>query len=79
QNFEYVLEMRRVFLDIIQYFASIKINTDLENSYPGILSVTFLGVKCETLLALVDVVCMSMGSACNSQAVEPSHVLSAIG
>ena len=24
-------------------------------------------------------ICLSMGSACNSQAVEPSHVLTAIG
>ena len=79
QNFEYVLAMRGIFLEIIQKLTNIKINTDLENSYPGILSVTFLGVKGETLLALVDEVCMSMGSACNSQAIEPSHVLSAIG
>ncbi|MDE5035685.1 IscS subfamily cysteine desulfurase, partial [Francisella tularensis subsp. holarctica] len=30
-------------------------------------------------LAFFDGVCMSMCSACNSHAVEPSHVLSAIG
>ncbi|MDE4942894.1 IscS subfamily cysteine desulfurase, partial [Francisella tularensis subsp. holarctica] len=32
QNYEYVLEKRRVFLDIIQDMASLKNNTDLENS-----------------------------------------------
>ena len=79
QNFEYVSKMQQMFLEIIQKLANIRINTDLENSYPGILSITFLGVKSETLLALVDGICMSMGSACNSHAVEPSHVLSAIG
>lgn len=79
QNFEYVSKMQQMFLGIIHKLANIRINTDLENSYPGILSITFLGVKGETLLALVDGVCMSMGSACNSHAVEPSHVLSAIG
>ena len=79
QNFEYVSKMQQMFLEIIQKLANIRINTDLENSYPGILSITFLGVKGETLLALVDGICMSMGSACNSHAVEPSHVLSAIG
>jgi len=56
-----------------------QLNTDLKNSYPGILSITFKGVKGEALLAMLDGVCLSMGSACNSQAVEPSHVLGAIG
>ncbi|ORM38761.1 cysteine desulfurase [Francisella endosymbiont of Ornithodoros moubata] len=79
QNFEYVSKMQQLFLGIIQKLANIRINTDLENSYPGILNITFLGVKGETLLALVDEICMSMGSACNSHTVEPSHVLSAIG
>ncbi|MFV9972419.1 MAG: cysteine desulfurase family protein [Francisella endosymbiont of Hyalomma asiaticum] len=79
QNFEYVSKMQQLFLGIIQKLANIRINTDLENSYPGILNITFLGVKGETLLALVDGICMSMGSACNSHTVEPSHVLSAIG
>ncbi|OEZ33347.1 cysteine desulfurase [Francisella endosymbiont of Amblyomma maculatum] len=79
QNFEYVLKMQQLFLGIIQKLANIRINTDLKNSYPGILNITFLGVKGETLLALVDGICMSMGSACNSHAVEPSYVLSAIG
>ncbi|GAB4222216.1 MAG: cysteine desulfurase family protein [Francisella sp.] len=79
KNFAYVLSLQQAFLEVIYKIDDIKINTDLENSYPGILSVTFLGVKGETLLALVDDVCMSMGSACNSHSVEPSHVLSAIG
>ncbi len=56
-----------------------QLNTDLKNSYPGILSITFKGVKGEALLAMLDGICLSMGSACNSQAVEPSHVLGAIG
>ena len=43
------------------------------------MNITFKGVKGEALLAMLDGVCLSMGSACNSQAVEPSHVLGAIG
>ena len=39
----------------------------------------FIDNQVETLLAMLDGICMSMGSACNSQAVEPSHVLAAIG
>ena len=79
QNYEHVLRLRNVFLEHIGELEDIKINTNLANSYPGILSVTFLGVKAETLLAMLEGVCLSMGSACNSHAVEPSHVLSAIG
>ncbi|API86496.1 cysteine desulfurase family protein [Francisella uliginis] len=79
QNIKHVKKMRDQFLETIHQIENIKINTNLDNSYPGILSVTFLGIKGETLLAMLDGICLSMGSACNSQAVEPSHVLTAIG
>ncbi|WP_150466532.1 cysteine desulfurase family protein [Francisella sp. SYW-9] len=79
QNIEHVKQIRDQFLKIISQIKDIKINTNLDNSYPGILSITFLGIKGEALLAMLDEVCLSMGSACNSQAVEPSHVLTAIG
>ncbi|MED7788149.1 cysteine desulfurase family protein [Francisella sp. 19X1-34] len=79
KNFKHVKQMRDLFLEVISEVKNIKINTNLENSYPGILSITFLGVKGEALLAMLEGVCLSMGSACNSQAVEPSHVLTAIG
>jgi cysteine desulfurase len=78
-NIKHVKELRAQFLKIISEIKDIKINTNLNNSYPGILSITFLGIKGEALLAMLEGVCLSMGSACNSQAVEPSHVLTAIG
>ncbi|AIT09013.1 cysteine desulfurase [Candidatus Francisella endociliophora] len=79
QNLEHVTKMRDSFLDIIQQIDNISINTNLDYSYPGILNITFDMIKGETLLAMLDNICVSMGSACNSQAIEPSHVLSAIG
>lgn len=79
QNIKHVKEVRDQFLKVINEIDNVKINTNLDNSYPGILSLTFLGVKGEALLAMLDGICLSMGSACNSQAVEPSHVLTAIG
>ncbi|QEO57248.1 cysteine desulfurase family protein [Francisella marina] len=78
-NLQYIKDLRDTFLGTIKETDDIRINTKLDNSYPGILSITFIGVKGETLLAMLDGICMSMGSACNSQAVEPSHVLAAIG
>lgn len=80
KNYLYVLELRNLFLnELYEEQCGIRINTDLDNSYPGILSISFKGIKAESLLAMLDGICLSMGSACNSQAVEPSHVLSAIG
>jgi cysteine desulfurase len=79
QNIEHVRQMRDQFLKVISQIKDIKINTNLDGSYPGILSITFLGIKGEALLAMLDGVCLSMGSACNSQAVEPSYVLTEIG
>lgn len=94
-NYRLVLELRDLFLSKLVGFevlplnqgdslsgsgmTAVKINTDLENSYPGILNITFMGVKAEALLAMLDGICLSMGSACNSEAVQPSHVLAAIG
>lgn len=79
ENLQHVRQMRDTFLQYIKKITNVKVNTNLENSYPGILSITFDRVNGEALLAMLDNICLSMGSACNSQAVEPSHVLSAIG
>ncbi|AJC48982.1 cysteine desulfurase [Allofrancisella guangzhouensis] len=79
ENYRHIIKLRDMFLEQLSKIENIKINTDLQNSYPGILNVTIKGVKAETLLAMLDEVCLSMGSACNSKAIEPSHVLRAIG
>lgn len=48
---------------------------------PGNANVTFDGVSAESLLIALDMkgVCVSAGSACSSGALDPSHVLTAIG
>jgi len=46
---------------------------------PGILNVSFDGVAAESLLLALEGVALSAGSACTSEAVEPSHVLLASG
>jgi cysteine desulfurase len=46
---------------------------------PGTLSVLFPGVPADLLIARTPTVCMSMGSACTSGTVAPSHVLLALG
>lgn len=46
---------------------------------PAILNVSFEGVEGESLLAAIEGVAVSRGSACNSASGEPSYVLRALG
>lgn len=84
ENFECIVGLRDLFLTTLfsgtkSIDSQILVNTNLENSYPGILSLTVRNIKAETLLAMLPDICLSTGSACNSHAIEPSHVLTAIG
>jgi len=47
----------------------------------GMLNGAFVGLEAETLLVALDQhhVCASSGSACTSGAIDPSHVLLAMG
>ncbi|MDQ3660699.1 MAG: cysteine desulfurase [Actinomycetota bacterium] len=57
------------------------VNGDLDARVPGNLNVSFPGASGETLLLLLDAagIACSSGSACQSGALDPSHVLLAIG
>jgi len=46
---------------------------------PGTVSVMFPGVTADLLIARTPSLCVSMGSACSSGTVAPSHVLLALG
>ena len=58
-----------------------EVNGDLEHRLPGNVSFCFEGIEGESLLLLLDDkgICASSGSACTSGALDPSHVLLAIG
>ena len=57
------------------------LNGDRDNRLPGNVSFCFEGIEGESLLLLLDDkgICASSGSACTSGALDPSHVLLAIG
>jgi cysteine desulfurase len=59
----------------------VRINSPAEGFAPGVLNAAFLDAEAEGMLFMLDRegYCLSMGSACNSQSVEPSHVIRAIG
>lgn len=66
---------------ILELDNSIKINGSMENRLPGNLNICFENVDNKNLLLLLDMngICVSTGSACNSNVSIPSHVLTAIG
>jgi cysteine desulfurase len=57
----------------------LRINGAMEHRLPGNLNVSFPGIDAEALLMSLPDLALSTGSACSSAAVEPSHVLRAIG
>lgn len=58
-----------------------KLNGDPVNRLPNNINISFEGVEAESLLVRLDMegICASAGSACTSGALEPSHVLMALG
>jgi cysteine desulfurase len=55
------------------------VNGSLEHRLPGNLNMSFEGVDGEALLTAMPDLALSTGSACSSAAIEPSHVLRALG
>lgn len=57
------------------------VNGDAENRLPNTTNISFEFIEGESILMLLDQfgVCASSGSACTSGALEPSHVLRAMG
>lgn len=57
------------------------LNGARENRLPGNVNISFDYIEGESMLLLCDMqgICISTGSACSSNSLEPSHVLLAIG
>ncbi|MGE3666972.1 MAG: cysteine desulfurase family protein [Steroidobacteraceae bacterium] len=56
-----------------------RLNSPLADGSPAILNVSFEGVEGESLVAALDGIAVSTGSACSSATGEPSYVLRALG
>lgn len=63
------------------YIDGVVLNGDAQERLPNNVNVSIDGVKGEDLVTALDMegIAVSMGSACTSGALEPSHVLRAIG
>lgn len=57
------------------------LNGNERSRVPGIINLGFEGVSGEALMLLLDLngISVSTGAACNTESVEPSHVLTAMG
>ena len=66
---------------VLQRVADVRVNGGGAMRAPHISSLSFLGVTSEQLLMRLDIdgIAVSAGSACASGAVEPSHVIAALG
>ncbi len=66
---------------LVDRIDGVTVNGDRAARVEGVLHVAIDGVEAETLLVALDAVgvCAASGSACSSGAIEPSHVLLAMG
>ncbi len=66
---------------LVDRVRGVGVNGDRDHRVEGVLHVAVDGVEAETLLVALDTigVCAASGSACSSGAIEPSHVLLAMG
>ena len=70
---------RRLYDGLAARLSGVALNGDAERRIPGNLNISFAGVGAEALLARLDDMALSSGSACTSASVEPSYVLRALG
>lgn len=76
----HAMQLRSVLLDTLaDRLEQFQVNGSLEQRLAGNLNIWFEGADAEALLARLPDVAMSMGSACSSASIEPSHVLLAMG
>lgn len=74
-----ILKLRNKLWEGISVLEAVQINGDFENRVAGNLNVSFKYVDGEALLMQLRSIAVSLGSACTSASIEPSHVLRAIG
>ena len=67
--------------NIIKNIPGTVINADVNNRLPGHMSISIEDIDARNLLLMLDMngICVSAGSACNSNSENISHVLNAIG
>jgi cysteine desulfurase len=76
-----LLELRKYLINGLQAIGpEVIVNGSEEATTPHIVSASFIGADAEMMLIRLngDGIAVSLGSACNSKSIEPSHVLTAM-
>jgi cysteine desulfurase len=71
--------LRNYFWEKLCALRNVKLNGDLQHSFPGIINICFPDFPAEKMIRELPDLAMSVGSACSSKGIEPSYVLRAIG
>ena len=75
-----LLDLReRLYRGLKGKVANLVVNGDAERRIAGNLNIAIPGIDAETLIANIEDLAVSTGSACTSTSVEPSYVLQALG
>lgn len=77
ERVSHLKELRSYFLGFLSEIKDICINGSLEHGVPNIINIGIKDVDAEAVLILLNQkgIQISMGSACTSESIEPSHVL----
>jgi cysteine desulfurase len=79
EDSDHVLQVSRQFVEGIKSVGGFTMNGARSRCLPNILSISFAGLDAEALMANLPDLGVSSTSACTSGALEPSHVLRAMG
>ena len=80
RDFQHAAKLQQLLKDQLSLLPDIYFNGDQDNKLPSIINVSFENVSSDSLIiALRDEIAIASGSACNSGAVEASHVLRSMG
>lgn len=79
EDARHLLRLRQRLWEGISVLPDLYVNGDQDFCCPSILNVSAAGVEGESLMLAMEPVCVSSGSACNSQSGESSYVLRALG
>jgi cysteine desulfurase len=78
-DYKNCLALRDLFLSKLSACAQFTLNGDLNNSWPGILNLSFDKLPSVVFMQEFPELAVSTGSACGSKGTEPSYVLTAMG
>lgn len=75
-----IKELRdRLYAGLVSGVENIKLNGHPEKRINGNLNISIKNIDADSLMLSIKDIAVSTGSACSSESVEPSHVLTAIG